>query len=92
MTYDIRNNEQHSRFEAVVDGHVAFTEYTLEPGSITFTHTVVPAELGGRGIGNQLAQNALDHAREKNLKVIPACSFVAGFVRKHPEYEDLLSK
>lgn len=92
MTFDIRHNEQQSRFEALVDGHVAFTAYDLEPGQITFTHTVVPGELGGRGIGNQLAQSALDHARKNNLSVVPACSFVAGYVRKHPEYEDLLSK
>jgi predicted GNAT family acetyltransferase len=92
MTYDIRNNEDESRFETTVDGHVAFTEYELEePGNIVFTHTVVPGELSGRGIAGELAKHALDHARGKNLKVVPQCAYIAAYVRRHPEYEDLLA-
>ena len=48
MTYDIRNNENESRFETTVDGHTAFVEYEMEePGMIVYTHTLVPDELSG---------------------------------------------
>jgi hypothetical protein len=93
MTYDIRNNEEESRFETTVDGQVAFAAYDLEdPDRIVFTHTIVPEALSGRGIANQLVKHGLDHAREKKLTVVPQCSFVATYVQRHPEYGELLAK
>lgn len=93
MTYDIRNNEEESRFETTVDGQVAFAAYDLEdPDRIVFTHTIVPEALSGRGIANQLVKHGLEHAREKKLTVVPQCSFVAAYVQRHPEYGELLAK
>ena len=89
-TYDIRHNEQTSQFETEVDGITAYAAYDLEdPNRIVFTHTIVPEELSGRGIANQLVKTALEHAREKKLTVVPQCSFVAAFIKRHPEYEEL---
>jgi uncharacterized protein len=53
---------------------------------ITFTHTEVPAELSGRGIGSALARGALHQVRAQGLKVVAQCPFIG----KHPEYGDLL--
>jgi len=86
MNYDIRNNEQQSRFETTVDGHTGYTAYLLEgPNRIVFTHTIVPDELGGRGIAGAIVKFALDYAREKQLTVVPQCPYVAAYLRKHPE-------
>lgn len=93
MTYDIQNNEEESRFETVVEGQVAFAAYDLEePNRIVFTHTIVPEALSGRGIANQLVKHGLDHAREKKLTVVPQCSFVATYLQRHPEYQELAQK
>ncbi|MGE3148264.1 MAG: GNAT family N-acetyltransferase [Pseudorhodoplanes sp.] len=83
-------NVGESRFELEADGHTAFAHYTLKPGVITFTHTIVPKELGGRGIGSQLAKGALDSVRAQGLKVVAQCPFIAAYIGKHPEYQDLL--
>jgi hypothetical protein len=92
MTYDIRNNEQASRFETTADGHVAYTAYDLEdPDRIVFTHTEVPDELAGRGIAGAIVKYALDQARAMNRTVVPQCPYVASYIKKHPEYEDLLT-
>lgn len=92
MTYDVRNNEQESRFETTVDGHLAIAEYDLEePNRIVFTHTEVPEELSGRGVAAAIVKFGLDHAREKNLKVVPQCAYVAAWVKRNPEYQDLLA-
>ncbi|HEX2059482.1 MAG TPA: GNAT family N-acetyltransferase [Thermoanaerobaculia bacterium] len=92
-TYDITNNEQASQFETTVDGITAYAAYELEdPGRIVFTHTVVPEQLSGRGIANQIVKHALEHARSRGLTVVPQCSFVASYVKRHPEYEDLLAR
>lgn len=87
---DVKNNESKNRFEAEVDGHVAVADYELASGKITFTHTGVPKELGGRGVGSALIKGALDHARSRKLRVVPLCSFVAGYIEKNPEYADLV--
>lgn len=93
MTFDIRNNEQESRFETTVDGSVAFAEYDLEePNRIVLTHTIVPDELSGRGVAGEIVKFALDHAREQGLTVVPQCSYAAAWIKRHPEYGDLLAK
>jgi predicted GNAT family acetyltransferase len=54
MNNPVSNNPAHHRFELAVDGHIAATYYELAGGVITFVHTEVPPELGGKGIGSQL--------------------------------------
>ena len=79
-----------SRFEMLAEGYTAVLEYKLQGDTIEFTHTGVPAELEGRGIGSQLAHTALDYARQHSLKVISSCWFVTGYIERHKEYQDLL--
>jgi uncharacterized protein len=86
---DVRNNTAESRFELDVDGHTAAAYYELSGGVITFTHTEVPQALSGRGIGSQLAKGALDIARAQKLKVVAQCPFIAGYIAKHPQYQEL---
>lgn len=78
------------RYETVVEGHRSVCEYELEGSRMIFTHTVVPPELQGRGIAGQLVRAALDGARAAGYTVVPQCSYVATFIGKHPEYQDLL--
>jgi predicted GNAT family acetyltransferase len=86
----VQDNPQRRRFEIHQDGHVAFAEYDLEPGVITFTHTLVPPALEGRGLASALAVAALGSARARGLKVVAKCEFFAGYISRHPEVQDLL--
>jgi hypothetical protein len=87
---EVRQNTDDSRFELKVEGQTAVLEYSLQADTITFIHTEVPSELEGRGIGSRLARAGLEYAREKALKVVPVCDFVAAFIGRHAEYQDLL--
>jgi uncharacterized protein len=87
---DIIDNTEKHRFELAVEGHIAATYYNIADGVITFIHTEVPPELGGKGIGSKLIKGALDQVRADGLKVIPQCPFVKAFIEKHPDYQDLL--
>lgn len=78
------------RFTTEVDGHEAELVYVPEEGAIAIVHTGVPSQIGGRGIAADLVRAALDHARAQGLKVAPRCSYVAAYVKKHREYDDLL--
>jgi uncharacterized protein len=87
---DVVNNRAHQRYELTVDGHLAATYYKPSDGVITFIHTDVPPELGGKGVGSALIKGALDQVRAEGLKVIPECPFVKAYIGKHVEYADLL--
>ncbi len=79
------------RFHTRVDGHEAFLEYALGDGVLTIRHTEVPEQVGGRGIAGALVQAALAYARDQGLKVAPRCAYAAAYMRRHPEYADLLA-
>jgi uncharacterized protein len=87
---DVYQNSDDSRFELDINGAVAAAYYDIAPGVITFTHTEVPAELNGKGIGSKLIKGALDAVRAQGLKVVAKCPFVSAYIGKHPEYADLL--
>ncbi|MBB2913407.1 putative GNAT family acetyltransferase [Streptosporangium becharense] len=80
-----------SRFEILVDGGLAgFAEYRLRAGKIIFTHTEIDPAFEGRGLGSRLASGALDASRSAGRSVVPLCPFIAGYIRRHPEYRDLV--
>lgn len=75
-----------------MNGQTALLEYRQRGNKLALTHTEVPDELEGQGIGSQLARAALEHARAGNLKVEPWCGFVSAYMRRHPEYNELLTE
>lgn len=64
--------------------------YNPSPEAITFTHTEIEPEFDGQGLGSRLARAALDDVRARGLQVVPLCPFIAGWIRRHPEYVDLV--
>ena len=86
------NNESAGRFEIDIEGQLAVSKYRRRDNKIVFTHTEVPEEFEGRGIGNKLAVAALDFARREGLRVVPRCRFIAAFIERHSEYQDLVDE
>ena len=88
-TYVIRDNVEKHRFEVDLgDGSFAVAEYTLPKGKIMFTHTEVPPKDEAKGFASRLVGAALADAHKRGFKIVPACSFVVAYVRRHPEYDD----
>jgi predicted GNAT family acetyltransferase len=87
---NVEHNPEGKCFEVKVESYTAKAEYILTQTRIIFTHTEVPVALEGNGIGAALAKTGLDYARENDLKVMPLCPFFASYMRRHPEYKDLL--
>lgn len=86
---EIVNNAAERRFEVVIDGKVAMVEYMRAGNNIIYTHTEVPSEFEGMGIGGKLARFVLDYAKAEGLRVQALCPFIAAYVRKHPEYQSI---
>jgi len=92
MRFIIRHEPDARRFAADVDGATAYITYReLEGRILDLDHTFVPKASRGGGIASQLTARALEHARERGLRVVPSCPFVAAYVARHPEYRALLA-
>ena len=89
---EVVREPEEARFAVYTDGHTAVLEYQLFPDKVVFTHTGVPRELEGHGVGNALAKTGLEWAREEGLRVIPICPFVAAYIARNPEYADLVRR
>lgn len=89
---EVRDDPANDRYVTTVEGREAVLEYERQGARIRLHHTKVPTELEGGGIGSRLARTALDAAREDGLAVWPDCPFVASYIRRHPEYLDLVDE
>lgn len=90
----IRHDPDNDRYVAKVGHRTAgFTQYHLRGGNkYFFYHTEIDEAYEGGGIGSALARYALDDVREQDGKVIPLCPFIAGWIKRHPDYEDLIDQ
>lgn len=86
----VTRNDAARRYEMPVEGGLAFASYREAPGALIVHHTEAPPQLQGRGVGSALVRGMLDDIRARGLKVSPACSFVRAFIRRHPDYADLV--
>jgi len=85
---DLINNEAESRFELVIDGHIAFVAYNKIP-VLTLTHTEVPEALGGKGIGKLLAEKVFTYLQTKGEKARVVCPFLLAYIKRHPEWQSI---
>ena len=85
------DNPAELRYELEVDGVLAgIVRYRTEPGVVVLVHTDVDPAFEGRGLGGRLVSGALDDIRDRGLRVVPLCPFAAAYIRRHPEYVDLI--
>ena len=88
---DIVHDAAAHRLHVDVEGQHCELDYLLAAGIMTITHTGVPPAVEGRGIAAALVRAAFELARREGWRVIPACSYAAVFVRRHPEYAPLVA-
>ncbi len=91
MDYVIVDNASLRRFETVVDGQLCVLDYRQRGDTLLLDHAGVPGAVGGRGIAAALTQHALDSARHRGMDVVPNCSYVAAWIRRHPAYANLVN-
>jgi len=87
----IRDNSDERRYETRVGEALAVLEYDREGSRITLIHTGVPRELEGHGIAGKLARFALDDARAHGWQVVPECTYVQSYLRRHPDQMDVVA-
>lgn len=89
----VRNDSENSQFTVEVEGRVAGkAEYRLRGDTYIFTHTEVDPEFQGMGVANRLARAALDDVRDQGRTLIPLCPFIAAYIKRHPEYQEIVDR
>ena len=89
----VSDNPAASRYELRVGTELAgFVEYKLRQQDtvISLVHTEVLPAFQGEGLATHLARYSLDDARERGLSVLPFCPYINSWIKKHPEYTDLV--
>lgn len=87
----VRHRPEAQRYELELSGQrCGQAEYETEGERVIFTHTVVDPSLSGRGLGSTLAQGALEDVRQRGLRVVARCQFIADYIERHEEWHDLL--
>lgn len=88
----VTNNQAESRYEVSLGTGIAgFAAYRTAPGSIVFTHTEIDPAFEGQGLAGALARAALDDVRARGLHAVPICPYFKTYIRRHPEYQDLVA-
>ena len=88
---EVRKNAERDRYEILVDGSViGFAEYREVGDSVLMPHTEISETHSGEGLGNQLAEFALQDIQAAGKHVIPMCPFISAYIRRHPDYIELV--
>ncbi|OYQ43782.1 GNAT family N-acetyltransferase [Flavobacterium aurantiibacter] len=88
----VLQNKGASRFETSIDGVTAFIEYVEKPGAVLLlTHTCVPRQISGRGVGTELVVETLKLIRQLEYKIVPLCPFIVAYLKKTDEFQDIIA-
>jgi predicted GNAT family acetyltransferase len=89
--YTVRDNPAELRYEILAGEELlGIIRYVNEPGTDVLLHTEIEPSLEGQGVGSRLVAGALADIRSRGLKLVPVCPFVLAYLKRHPEFDDLV--
>ena len=91
MAQSIVDNIEQRRFELTENGLTAFADYRREPGRLVIPHVEAPVPMRGTGAAGRLMTGILELVRAEELKVVPRCPYAAAFIKRNPQYQDLVA-
>ena len=87
IVFSPENNESTALFEGNIIGECQFE---VEDNKWIIVHTGVRPEFGGRGIAKELVKRVIEEARNRNIKIVPVCSYAQKLMLNNEEYKDVL--
>jgi len=91
MSYTLIHNSSENQYEYQIESQVAKIQYEVVDGKYHLTHTIVPKELGGRGIAKSLTNDVLTALKNDGKKAVAGCSFIVKYQEKNPEWNELFN-
>lgn len=91
--YQLIHNKEKKQYEFHIENHIPKIEYIVNNlQNVYLTHTEVPRELEGKGVGKQLVEKVLIDIEKNGMHVVPLCPFVSAYIRRNPEWKRLIAK
>lgn len=84
MEYNVEHFPERKRFEAHINGLVAYVEYVLTNNTFDIIHTIVPKELEGQGIAARIVKEAFTYAKAQGYELKGSCSYARVWLERHP--------
>ncbi|WP_205328325.1 GNAT family N-acetyltransferase [Glycomyces sp. YM15] len=86
----VRRVDAERLYEIAVEGaRAGLTAYRDRGGQRIFYHTEVDKAFARQGLASRLVEQALADTRAAGKRVVPVCPYVARFIKKHPEFDDI---
>ena len=89
---EITHNESERRFEVWIEGNLSKLDYIKDGRNFVITHVGVYPELRGQGLAGKITQAGLEYAKANSLRVVPMCSYAAAYMRRNPQYAELMKQ
>ncbi|OBF86125.1 GNAT family acetyltransferase [Mycobacterium sp. 852002-51163_SCH5372311] len=87
----VHNAVESQRYEITIDGDSAgFAAYVDTNGQRIFYHTETSPEFSDRGLAATLVAAALSDTRADGKRIVAVCPYVAKYVKKHHDFDDIL--
>ena len=88
----VTHNRHQHRFEMKTDGKLSIVGYQpVDDETLALVHTEVDPSLEGQGVGSHLVTGVLEYIERNNLKIVPLCPFVTVYLKRHPEWNRVVS-
>ncbi|WP_370652175.1 GNAT family N-acetyltransferase [Phenylobacterium sp.] len=91
MMSELRNNAEAARYELDEQGETSWADYRLQGERLYIDHVESPPALRGTGAAGRLMKALAQDARDRGLKITPICGYAAAWLRRSPEFKDLVS-
>ena len=90
-TIQLTDNKAIHNFELLINGQRAFIDYKTKDNKIYLIHTEVPPALQGMGVAEALVEKAFYYIEQQGQKIVPLCTYVKLFLKRHPHWQKLLA-
>ncbi|RYD57168.1 MAG: N-acetyltransferase [Sphingobacteriales bacterium] len=90
QTYLVVDNSEKQQFQVELPDDIALLQYRWKENMLALMHTEVPEKYEGQGIASALAKHAFSYAANTGKKVLPYCAYIAMYLKRHPEYDNLV--
>lgn len=93
---DLRDVVSRQRFEqgftdAMGETRTVFADYAIQGDTRVILHVEADPALRGSGAAGRFMQALAEYARAQGLRLAPRCSYAVLWLKRHPEYDDVVA-
>jgi len=84
------HNANKQQFHLKVGDQFALVDYVVRDGRWYLTHSEVPHELRGQGVGKQLVDQTFEYIEANQIDAVAVCSYIKLVAQRSPRWRALI--